>query len=158
MAELTFETMKDMIGEELGVSSWITVDQKMIDEFAETTMDRQWIHIDVERAKKESPFGGPVAHGYLTLSLLAPMAYDIGARPADTVAAFNYVLDKVRFLAPVKAGARIRTRAVLASFEEKAPGQYLMKTANTVEIEGEDKPALISENLVMLVRGRPKKG
>ena len=158
MAELTFETMKDMIGEELGVSSWITVDQKMIDEFAETTMDRQWIHIDVERAKKESPFGGPVAHGYLTLSLLAPMAYDIGARPADTVAAFNYGLDKVRFLAPVKAGARIRTRAVLASFEEKAPGQYLMKTANTVEIEGEDKPALISENLVMLVRGRPKKG
>ena len=158
MAELTFETMKDMIGEELGVSSWITVDQKMIDEFAETTMDRQWIHIDVERAKKESPFGGPVAHGYLTLSLLAPMAYDIGARPADTVAAFNYGLDKVRFLAPVKAGARIRTRAVLASLEEKAPGQYLMKTANTVEIEGEDKPALISENLVMLVRGRPKKG
>ena len=158
MAELTFETMKDTIGEELGVSSWITVDQKMIDEFAETTMDRQWIHIDVERAKKESPFGGPVAHGYLTLSLLAPMAYDIGARPADTVAAFNYGLDKVRFLAPVKAGARIRTRAVLASFEEKAPGQYLMKTANTVEIEGEDKPALISENLVMLVRGRPKKG
>ena len=158
MAELTFETMKDMIGEELGVSSWITVDQKMIDEFAETTMYRQWIHIDVERAKKESPFGGPVAHGYLTLSLLAPMAYDIGARPADTVAAFNYGLDKVRFLAPVKAGARIRTRAVLASFEEKAPGQYLMKTANTVEIEGEDKPALISENLVMLVRGRPKKG
>ena len=158
MAELTFETMKDMIGEELGVSSWITVDQKMIDEFAETTMDRQWIHIDVERATKESPFGGPVAHGYLTLSLLAPMAYDIGARPADTVAAFNYGLDKVRFLAPVKAGARIRTRAVLASFEEKAPGQYLMKTANTVEIEGEDKPALISENLVMLVRGRPKKG
>ena len=158
MAELTFETMKDMVGEELGVSSWITVDQKMIDEFAETTMDRQWIHIDVERATKESPFGGPVAHGYLTLSLLAPMAYDIGARPADTVAAFNYGLDKVRFLAPVKAGARIRTRAVLASFEEKAPGQYLMKTANTVEIEGEDKPALISENLVMLVRGRPKKG
>lgn len=158
MAELTFETMKDMVGEELGVSSWITVDQKMIDEFAETTMDRQWIHIDVERAKKESPFGGPVAHGYLTLSLLAPMAYDIGARPADTAAAFNYGLDKVRFLAPVKAGARIRTRTVLASFEEKAPGQYLMKTANTVEIEGEDKPALISENLVMLVRGRPKKG
>ena len=158
MAELTFETMKDMIGEELGVSSWITVDQKMIDEFAETTMDRQWIHIDVERAKKESPFGGPVAHGYLTMSLQAPMAYDIGARPADTVAAFNDGLDKVRFLAPVQAGARIRTRAVLASFEEKAPGQYLMKTANTVEIEGEDKPALISENLVMLVRGRPKKG
>ena len=153
MAELTFETMTDMVGEELGVSSWITVDQKMIGAFAETTMDRQWIHVDVERARKESPFGAPVAHGYLTLSLVAPMSYDIGARPADTVAAFNYGLDRLRFLAPVRAGERVRMRSTLLSFEEKEPGRYLMKTANTVEIEGEERPALVAEALVMLVRG-----
>lgn len=158
MAELTFDTMQEMVGKELGVSSWITVDQKMIDAFAETTMDRQWIHIDVERAKKESPFGAPVAHGYLTLSLVAPMSYDIGATPVGTVAAFNYGLDKVRFLAPVKAGSKVRMRSTLMSFEEKGPGQYLMKSSNTVEIEGEDKPALIAETLAMLVRGRPQKG
>ena len=158
MAELTFDTMQEMVGKELGVSSWITVDQKMIDAFAETTMDRQWIHIDVERAKKESPFGAPVAHGYLTLSLVAPMSYEIGAMPAGTVAAFNYGLDKVRFLAPVKAGSKVRMRSTLISFEEKGPGQYLMKSSNTVEIEGDDKPALIAETLAMLVRGGPRKG
>ena len=153
MAELTFETMRDMAGKELGVSSWITVDQKMIDAFAETTMDRQWIHVDVERARRESPFGGPVAHGFLTLSLVAAMSYEIGAKPADTVAAFNYGLDRLRFLAPVKAGARVRMRSTLLSFEEKEPGRFLMKTANTVEIEGEERPALVAEALVMLVGG-----
>jgi acyl dehydratase len=157
MAALTFDGMKDMIGQELGVSSWVTVDQKMINEFAETTGDRQWIHIDVERAKRESPFRAPVAHGYLTLSLVAAMSYDIGAVPAGTAAAFNYGLDKVRFLTPVKAGANVRMRTTLVSFDEKGQGQFLMKTSNTVEIEGEDKPALIAETLAMLMAGRPPK-
>lgn len=153
---LTFATMPGMIGQELGVSSWITVDQEMINQFAETTHDRQWIHIDVERAKRESPFRAPVAHGYLTLSLIAAMSYDIGAVPEGTAAAFNYGLDKVRFLAPVKAGSKVRMRSTLVSFEGKGPGQFLMKSSNVVEIDGEDRPALIAETLAMLVAARPK--
>ena len=157
MSALTFETMPGMVGKELGTSSWITVDQKMIDEFAETTRDKQWIHIDVERAKRESPFGAPVAHGYLTLSLVAVMSYEIGAVPEGTAAAFNYGLDKVRFLTPVKARQKVRMRSTLVSFEPKGPGQFLMKCSQTVEIEGEDKPALIAETLAMLIAGRPAK-
>jgi len=157
MAALTFDGMKDMVGQELGVSSWVTVDQKMINEFAETTGDRQWIHVDVERAKRESPFRAPIAHGYLTLSLVAGMSYEIGAIPEGTAAAFNYGLDKVRFLTPVKAGAKVRMRTTLMSFDEKAPGQFLMKTSNTVEIDGEAKPALIAETLAMLMAGPPAK-
>jgi len=157
MGNLTFATMPSMIGQELGTSAWITVDQEMINQFAETTRDRQWIHVDVERAKRESPFKAPVAHGYLTLSLVAAMSYDIGAVPEGTAAAFNYGLDKVRFLTPVKAGAKVRMRSTLVSFEEKGPGQFLMKTNNTVEIDGEDKPALVAETLAMLVAARPAK-
>lgn len=157
MSGLTFESMQGMIGKELGVSSWITVDQPMINAFAETTGDKQWIHIDVEKAKKMSPFGAPIAHGYLTLSLIAPMSYDIGAVPEGTVAAFNYGLDKVRFLTPVKVGQKVRMRSTLISFEPKGPGQFLMKCSNTIEIEGEDKPAAIAETLAMLVAGPPSK-
>jgi len=156
-APLTFDMMQTMAGQELGVSNWLTVDQAMIDQFAACTGDKQWIHIDVERAKRESPFGGPIAHGYLTLSLVAALSYDMGAVPEGTAAAFNYGLDKVRFLTPVKAGARVRMRSTLVSFEPKAPGQFLMKCSNTVEIEGEEKPALIAETLAMLVAGRPPK-
>ena len=155
MTALTFETMTDRIGQELGVSSWVTVDQAMIDSFAETTGDRQWIHVDVERAKRESPFKAPIAHGFLTLSLVASMSYEIGAVPQGVAAAFNYGLDKVRFLTPVKAGAKVRMRTTLVSFEPKGPGQFLMKCSNTIEIEGEDKPALIAETLVMLVAAPP---
>ncbi|MGB6117375.1 MAG: MaoC family dehydratase [Mesorhizobium sp.] len=157
MSELTFETMPDMVGKEFGVSNWITVDQSMINDFAETTGDRQWIHVDVDRARTQSPFGAPIAHGYLTLSLVAPMSYEIGAMPQGTAAAFNYGLDKVRFLTPVKAGQKVRMRSTLVSFEPKGPGQFLMKCANTVEIEGEDKPAMIAETLAMLIAGRPAK-
>ena len=156
-AKLTFADMAARVGKELGVSSWITVDQKMIDEFAETTGDKQWIHIDVERAKRESPYRAPVAHGYLTLSLVAVMSYEVGALPEGTAAAFNYGLDKVRFLAPVRAGSRVRMRSTLMSFEEKAPLQFLMKCNQVVEIEGEEKPALIAETLAMIVAAQPAK-
>lgn len=155
---LTFHAMQDAAGRELGVSSWVTVDQKMIDAFAETTGDRQWIHVDLERARRESPFEAPIAHGYLTLSLVAAMSYEIGAIPEGTSAAFNYGLDKVRFLTPVRAGARVRMRTTLTSFEEKTPGQFLMKCSNTVEIEGEDKPALVAETLAMLVAAPARQG
>ena len=157
MPGLTFASMNDHVGKELGTSGWVTVDQAMINNFAETTGDRQWIHVDVERAKRESPFRAPIAHGYLTLSLIAGLAQQIeGVVPENTQAAFNYGLDKVRFLAPVKVGARVRLRTTIVSVEDKGPGQYLMKASNTIEIEGEDKPALIAETLAMLYQRRKR--
>jgi acyl dehydratase len=148
---LTVANLSDWIGKELGTSKWVTVGQERINEFAHCTGDHQWIHVDVERANKESPFGGPVAHGYLTLALLAEMSMDIGVVPKDAVAAFNYGLDKVRFLAPVKAGARVRARMTLAEVTDQGGGRKLVKLVNTIEIEGEAKPALIAETLAMLV-------
>ncbi|MEX0340098.1 MAG: MaoC family dehydratase [Arenibacterium sp.] len=150
---LTFATMAERMGAELGTSSWVTVTQEAVNEFANCTGDRQWIHVDVERARRESPFGGPVAHGYLTLSLLASLAMEIGAVPKGTAAALNYGLDKVRFLAPVPVGARVRLHSKLVGFDRKDNGQYLMKTENEIEIEGSDKPALIAESLAILVPG-----
>ena len=153
MSDLTFEKMGTMVGEALGSSGWHTITQEAVNEFAHCTGDNQWIHVDVERARKESPFGGPVAHGYLTLSLLSAMAMEIGLIPKGTAAAVNYGLDKVRFLAPVPVGAKVRLHAKLNGFDRKDNGQYLMKTENTIEIEGADKPALIAESLAILVPG-----
>lgn len=139
------------IGRELGVSSWVEVDQTMIDDFARTTRDEQWIHVDVERARRESPFGGTVAHGFLTLSLVAGMSYEIGSQPDGLAASINYGLDKVRFLTPVRAGSRVRLRSVLGGIEQKSPGQFLMRSSCTVEIEGSERPALVADMLVLLV-------
>jgi acyl dehydratase len=147
--EFTLSDLPRYIGQELGVSSWVTVDQSRIDQFAECSGDRQWIHVNVERAKRESPYRAPIAHGYLTLSLVAPLQMEIGAVPTDAGAAFNYGLDKVRFLAPVKAGARVRLRVALIDVEKKGGG-VVLKTSNTLEIEGSDKPALIAESLALI--------
>jgi acyl dehydratase len=147
--EFTLSDISRFVGQELGVSSWITDDQSRIDQFAECSGDRQWIHVDVERAKRESPYRAPIAHGYLTLSLVAPLQIEIGAVPTDAAAAFNYGLDKVRFLAPVKAGARVRLRVALINVERKGGG-VVLKTSNTLEIEGSDKPALIAESLALI--------
>ena len=143
-------TLAQFTQREVGVSDWTTVDQHRIDEFADCTGDRQWIHVDVERAKRESPFGGTIAHGYLTLSLAASLSIQAGVIPPDAAAALNYGLDKVRFLTPVKAGARVRNRVVLIAVEEKAKGRVLLTLQNTMEIEGEAKPALIAESLALL--------
>ena len=151
MPQITLSNLAQFIGKELGVSGWLTVDQSRINQFAECSGDRQWIHVDVERAKRESPYRSPIAHGYLTLSLVAPLQIEIGAIPEGAAAAFNYGLDKVRFLAPVKAGARVRLRVVLMEVEEKGGG-LVMKTNNTLEIEGSDKPALIAESLALIIR------
>jgi acyl dehydratase len=137
------------------VSDWVTIDQSRIDTFASCTGDQQWIHVDVERAQRESPYGGPVAHGYLTLSMVAPLSMQIGILPKDSSAGLNYGIDKVRFLAPVPAGARVRLRVVLAGVEPKEGGQAIMKTENTLELEGSQKPALIAETLSLLI---PAKG
>jgi acyl dehydratase len=150
----TMTTAQEFAGRELGVSDWITVGQDRIDAFAACTGDRQWIHVDVERAKRESPFGGPVAHGYLSLSLVAAMVTELGVIPPDAASALNYGLDKVRFIAPVKTGARVRMRASLASAEPQDGGRVLLKLKSTLEIEGEAKPALIAELLCMLIGKR----
>jgi acyl dehydratase len=152
----TFEELMQMPGQELGLSNWITVDQAMIQQFADCTGDHQWIHVDPERARRASPFRKTIAHGYLTLSLLSALGQEIGCVPENTQAAINYGLDKVRFLAPVVSGARIRLRTAMISSELKGPGQYLVKALNTVEIEGQEKPALIAETLVMLYERRRK--
>jgi len=147
----TMATIADYTGREIGLSDWMTIDQHRIDEFADCTGDRQWIHVDVERARRESPFGGTIAHGYLTLSVAASLAIEAGVIPGDAAAALNYGLDKVRFLAPVKAGTRVRNRIVLLAAESKGSGRTLITLQNTIEIEGETKPALIAESLAMLM-------
>jgi len=150
-AGYTMATMSDWTGREIGVSGWLTIDQHRIDAFAECTGDRQWIHIDVERARRESPYGGTIAHGYLTLSLAASLAMEAGVIPPDAAAALNYGLDKVRFISPVKAGARVRNRIVLLGAEQKGSGRTLLTVQNTIEIDGDAKPALMAEALVMLM-------
>jgi acyl dehydratase len=135
------------------VTGWLTIDQKRIDQFADCTDDHQWIHVDVERAGRESAFGSTVAHGYLTLALLGRFTYEVGLVPADAGQAFNYGLNRVRFMTPVRAGARIRDRVTLLAAEEKGPGRVLVKAQHTIEIEGEDKPAMVAEALAMLVAG-----
>jgi len=110
VSNLTLAGLSDRVGQELGVSEWVTIDQPRIDTFASCTGDRQWIHVDVERAKRESPFRGPVAHGYLALAMVAPLSMEVGVIPKDAAAGLNYGIDKVRFLAPVPAGARRRVR------------------------------------------------
>jgi acyl dehydratase len=149
--EFTLSDIPRFVGQELGVSSWVTVDQSRIDQFAECSGDRQWIHVDVERAKRESPYRGPIAHGYLSLSFVAPLSMQVGAIPPDAAAAFNYGLDKVRFLAPVRSGARVRLRVTVIGVEQKTDGSMILKTGNTLEIEGSEKPALIAESLALIV-------
>jgi acyl dehydratase len=152
--QYSMATAPQFVGRELGASGWVAVDQDRIDRFAECTGDRQWIHVDVERARRESPFGGPIAHGYLTLALVAAMVMELGVIPTDAASGLNYGLEKVRFIAPVKAGARVRTRASLLSAEQQSGGRMLLKLNCTLEIEGEPKPALVAETLCMLIGKR----
>lgn len=149
--QYSMKTAAEFVGRELGTSDWVAVDQDRIDRFAACTGDRQWIHVDVARAKRESPFGGPVAHGYLSLSLVAAMVMEIGVIPPDAATGLNNGLDKVRFIVPVKAGARVRCRASLVSAETQSSGRMLLKLHCTLEIENEAKPALVAELLCMLI-------
>ena len=137
----SLEDIRGQIGREIGVSDWLVVDQARINAFADATEDRQFIHVD-PAAAAQTPFGGTIAHGFLSLSLLSRMAAEAMLLPDGLKMAVNYGLDRVRFLAPVKSGKRVRGRFVLDSVEEKAPGQILLRHTVTVEIESEDKPAL----------------
>ena len=145
MAVVTFDELKALAGTVVGVSEWLTVDQMMIDKFADATGDQQFIHVNPEMAKM-TPFGGTIAHGFLTLSLMPVLTQKTDMPRMDGVKmGVNYGGNKARFLAPVRSGKRVRGHFKLLEIEEKRPGQYQQTIEYTLEIEGEDKPALIAE-------------
>jgi acyl dehydratase len=147
---MTRESAPGMVGTEVGVSDWFQIDQARINAFADNTLDHQFIHVDTEKAK-HTPFGTTIAHGFLTLSMLSYFIGQLGIGMQGAVMGVNYGFDKVRFLSPVKVNSRVRARFKLASFQEKAPGQYLIKHEVTVEIENESRPALVAEWLSMVM-------
>lgn len=138
------------IGDELGVSRWVDIDQDRIDAFADVTMDHQWIHVDVDKAKAESPYGATIAHGFLTLSLIPGVSKDV-YRVENAKLGINYGLNKVRFLAPVTAGSRVRVRSELADAARVADDTVNLTVRHTVEIDGVDKPAAVAELIARFV-------
>jgi len=146
---LTPRKLKSNLGKELGTSDWFVMTQDRINAFADSTEDKQWIHVDLERAAK-SPLGGTVAHGFLLLSLIAHFLQQLPLFQMKFRMAVNYGLDRVRFISAVRPGARIRNRAVLKDIKKKGFRKVLLKIENTMEIEGEGKPALIAELLVLI--------
>ena len=147
---ITIERLRAKIGAETGVSRWFEISQARIDAFAEVTEDRQFIHVDPVAAKA-TPFGGAIAHGFLTLSMLSAIAYDALPRVEGLAMGVNYGFDKVRFVAPVRAGARIRGRFKLEALMRRSPTELQAINAVTVEIEGADKPALVAQWLSLYV-------
>ena len=144
-APIDADAMLARVGEEIGVSSWLRIDQGMIDAFADITHDHQFIHLDEDRAKAETPFGGTIAHGFLVLSLLSKMFYDAIPPITGTTMGVNYGFDKVRFLAPVLSGKRVRGRFRLSDANERSPGELTLTYQVFVEIEGVHKPAIAAE-------------
>jgi len=142
------EKFKELIGQDNGITDWIVIDQDRINRFADVTEDHQWIHVDVERAKK-GPFGTTIGHGFLTLSLLSIFGYASKYSIEGSKMTINYGLNKVRFINPVPVGSKIRSRIVLTAVEEKRPGQILVTNTHTIEIEGQEKPACVAEALGM---------
>lgn len=141
---ITLEAYQAMVGKEIGVSSWHLIDQPRIDTYADVTEDHQFIHVDPERAK-ETAFGTTIAHGFLTMSMLSVMSYEVMPAIAGTTMGVNYGFDKLRFISPVRSGKRVRGRFVLAEAKLRKPNELQSRTNVTIEIEGEDKPALIAE-------------
>ena len=140
----------NLAGRKLEPSPWLEITQQRVDQFADATNDHQFIHVDPEKAAG-TPFGGPIAHGFLSLSLLSYLNAQSSVVPENLAMIINYGSDKIRYLAPVRVGKRIRSHQQVIEINEKRPGQWLMKTAVTVEIEGEETPALAAEILSMLV-------
>lgn len=149
MPVASLDEIRSKVGTELGASPWIAISQADIDTFADVTGDHQFIHVDPDAAAK-TPFGGTVAHGFLTLSLLSQMAAGVMLVPETTKMAVNYGFEKVRFIAPVRSGKRVRGHFTLASAEEKKPGQWQFVHQIIVEIEGEDRPALQADWIGMI--------
>jgi acyl dehydratase len=150
---LTRAELDGLVGKTLGVSEWLGIDQTRIDAFAEVTEDRQFIHVDPKRAAA-TPFGGTIAHGLLTLSMIVKLCWDFVPKLRGTELVLNYGFDKVRFVTPVKVGSRIRARGQLASVTERKPGRLLINMSVEIEIEGSAKPALIAEWLSLHVVSR----
>lgn len=147
-----FESKSDLlgaVGETLGTSDWLEVTREMVHQFADATGDHQWIHVDDERAKRESPFGGPIAHGYLTLSLIPVLSKSV-YRIEGPKLLVNYGSDKVRFPSPVPVGSKVRNTVVLSSVEELPNGSLQSQVTNTVEIEGSDKPAVVAQTVTRI--------
>lgn len=147
---ITLEAYQAMVGKEIGVSSWHMIDQPRIDTYADVTEDHQFIHVDPERAKTETAFGTTIAHGFLTMSMMSVMSYEVMPAIAGTTMGVNYGFDKLRFISPVRAGKRVRGRFVLAEAKLRKAGELQSRTNVTVEIEGEDKPALVAEWLGLI--------
>ena len=140
------EELQEYVDQPLEPSAWVRIDQKMINTFADATMDHQFIHVDEAKAA-QTPFGSTIAHGYLTMSLISHFLGECSIRPENVVMTLNYGSDKIRYLQPVKVNSEIRAQATLMSVGEKAPGQILTKTRVSIEIKGEEKPALVAEIL-----------
>lgn len=147
---ITLEAYQAMVGKEIGVSSWHLIDQPRIDSYADVTEDHQFIHVDPERAKTETAFGTTIAHGFLTMSMMSVMSYEVMPAIAGTTMGVNYGFDKLRFISPVRSGKRVRGRFVLAEAKLRKAGELQSRTNVTVEIEGEDKPALVAEWLGLI--------
>jgi len=144
------DDLPNLVGKDLDPSAWLEITQERVNQFAAATNDHQFIHVDPEKAA-ETPFGGPIAHGFLSLSLLSYLNAQRAIVPENLVMAINYGSDKVRYLMPVRVGKRVRSKQTVLEVTEKKPGHWLLKTAVTVEIEGEETPALVAEILSMLV-------
>jgi acyl dehydratase len=142
---ISLSAYQEMVGHEVGVSSWHLVDQKRIDAFAEVIEDHQFIHVDPERAKRETSYGTTVAHGFLTMSLMSIMSYEVMPVIEGTTMGVNYGFDKLRFISPVRAGSRVRGRFTLMEAKLRKPTELQSRTNVTVEIEGEEKPALVAD-------------
>lgn len=142
---LRIDDLSQFIGREIGVSEWRTVTQEMVTGFANATHDRDWMHVDVERSRQESPYGATIAQGFLAMSLIIDFVHQLGFQTPDMDYALNYGADRVRFTAVMITGCRLRGRAVLKSLERRADGHYLMKLECTVEMEGSAKPAVIMD-------------
>ena len=149
---VTREQLDRMVGERLGVSDWFLIDQERVNRFADVTLDHQFVHVDPARAQK-TPFGGTIVHGFLTLSLLVPLCIDFIPEPEHRTLLVNYGFDKIRFVAPVRVGKRVRALGTLAEVTERKPGNLVMRIDVTIEIENEDKPALVAEWLSLHVVG-----
>ncbi len=152
MQTFTLEKLAEQVDKPLPPSGWLRIDQQQIDTFADATHDHQFIHVDPERAKA-TPFGGTIAHGFLTLSLVSHFLGECGAAPENVQVAINYGSDKVRFLEPVRVDAEVRAHAVLKEVREKRPGEVLVRTRVTVEIRGAENPALVADILTLFICG-----
>ena len=143
------EKLADYVGKEIGTSEWFEVDQERINQFADTTLDHQFIHVDPEKAAPL--FGSTIAHGFLSLSLIPHLTSQAVLAPENLKHVFNYGLDKVRFINPVNVGSKVRTLSKVVSVDDKGDGRYLLKSAITMEIDGVDKPAFVAESLSMFI-------